>query len=115
MTPAKVNKGPNCLNWRAGMVAEKHPSRIGRSCERQKGERIGGARKTGDDEVDPALRADKLMVVGRGFELIGPGVGASPHLARSDSPRRRIEGVGFVVGLSVGGGDQRIDIVERGQ
>jgi hypothetical protein len=91
-----------------------HPNRIGRSCKGQNRERIGCAHKPGGNQIDPFLRADKFIVICRGSKTIGLGIGASPHLARSDTSHRRLEGVVFVIGLGVGIGKGRINIVECG-
>ena len=89
-----------------------HPNRTGRSCKGQKRERIGRALKTSDDEIDPSLRANKFIVICRGSETIGVGVRAGPHLARSDAPHWRVEGVVFVIGLGVCIGIEGINIVQ---
>jgi hypothetical protein len=72
-------------------------------------------RKARDNESCPALRADKFVVIGRGLEGLGLGVGALPHLPRSDAPLRPPERVVLVIDTGVGIGNGGVDIVERGQ
>jgi hypothetical protein len=89
-----------------------HPNRIGRSCKGQKCESIGCAHKTGDDKIDPSLWADKFIIILRGPEALGVGVRASPHLARSDAPRRRPERVVSVIRSGVCTSKAWINIVQ---